>query len=104
MGKFKLTLESFCKTLRKRDIAMQLGITIKEPEQYTLHDVLDTALKLQQKHENNEQTPSYLRVIRKCFKQAVNHKGSLHSLLSFVPNDSYGSVICGGFTIILGVS
>lgn len=105
MKDLELTLTNFSQTLVKRGLARELGIEIKEPHQYTMQNVLDIAQRVQQKHASPEGIAAgSLGLIHKCFRQAVKKKGILNNLLSFIPSDSYSSVICGGFTLILGVS
>lgn len=105
MKELQLTLTKFTQTLVKRGLAQELGIEIKEPHQYTMQNVMDIAQRVQQRHANSDSVAAgSLGLIRKCFRQAVKKKGILNNLLSFIPSDSYSSVICGGFTLILGVS
>lgn len=105
MKDLQLTLTKFTQTLVKRGLAQNLGIEIKEPHEYTMNNVIDIAQRVQQRHASSEGIAAgSLGLIHKCFRQAVKKKGILNNLLSFIPSDSYSSVICGGFTLILGVS
>ncbi|KAI0890588.1 uncharacterized protein GGS22DRAFT_151322 [Annulohypoxylon maeteangense] len=101
MTKFKATLAQFCKTLEERKLGKKLGIEIKNPDDYKMQDVLSIAQQLQSKHQDDKTSKGYLGKIRRCFRRLMEHRGILHNILSFIPNDSYGSVISGGFTIIL---
>jgi len=103
MKQFQDTLTSFCTTLKKRKLDSKLGIEIKEPKDYTMQDVLLIAARINSEHEDSG-TTGCMRIIRKCFNAAENHEGTLNNLLSFAPTDIYGSVLCGGFTLILAVS
>ncbi|KAI5919489.1 hypothetical protein F4810DRAFT_703513 [Camillea tinctor] len=101
MIQFKNTLQRLLRTLEERKLGQKLGIKLKEPGHYKLQDVLQVAQQLQTKHKNDMEARGCLGKIRRCFRHVVEHRGTLHNLLSFIPNDSYGSSICGGFTIIL---
>lgn len=100
-AQFQNTLSEFCKTLRKQHLDRTLGIQLKEPRLYTLKDVVEIAQKLQERKQQSESSSGYLTKIRKFF---LRERGPLQSMLSFVPNDSYGSLISGGFAMILAVS
>ncbi|KAI2462836.1 hypothetical protein F4781DRAFT_163711 [Annulohypoxylon bovei var. microspora] len=101
MAKFKKTLSQFCKTLEERKLGKKLGIEIKNPDDYKMQDVLSIAQELQLKHQDDKTSKGYLGKIRRCFRRLIEHRGIFHNILSFIPNDSYGSAISGGFTIIL---
>ncbi|KAI1094969.1 hypothetical protein F5B19DRAFT_489867 [Rostrohypoxylon terebratum] len=101
VAKFKKTLSQFCKTLEERKLGKKLGIEIKDPDEYKMQDVLSVAQELQSKHQDDETSKGYLGKIRRCFRRLLEHRGILHNILSFIPDDSYGSAISGGFTIIL---
>ncbi|XDG07176.1 hypothetical protein ABKA04_006791 [Annulohypoxylon sp. FPYF3050] len=101
VAKFKKTLSQFCKTLEERKLGKKLGIEIKDPDDYKMQDVLTIAQELQSKHQDDKTSKGYLGKIRRCFRRLLEHRGVLHNMLSFIPNDSYGSAISGGFTIIL---
>lgn len=104
MKELQLTLTNFTQTLVKRGLARDLGIEIKEPHQYTMQSVLEIAQLVQQRHASSDaMAAGCVGRIRKCFRQAVKKQGILNNLLGFIPSDSYSSVICGGFTLILGV-
>ncbi|KAI1142731.1 hypothetical protein F5Y05DRAFT_129175 [Hypoxylon sp. FL0543] len=99
MVRFKSTLSKFCKTLEERKLGKKLNIAIKESGDYNIQDVLRVAKELQLKHLDDQK--GYLGKIRHCFRRLVKHRGVLHSILSFLPNDTYSAPICGGFTMIL---
>ncbi|KAI1760958.1 hypothetical protein GGR53DRAFT_54736 [Hypoxylon sp. FL1150] len=101
MVRFKETLSLFCKNLEERKLGKKLGIKIKKPGDYKMEDVLRIAQELQSKRTDDRTAKGCLGKIRRCFHSLVKQKGTLHNLLSFVPNDSYSSAICGGFTVIL---
>ena len=66
-------------------------------------DVLDIADKIEERHRNADKVKSSIGVIRKCFRFSGKYVGVMKKIADFVPDDVYGSVISGGFTLILGV-
>ncbi|KAF2096572.1 hypothetical protein NA57DRAFT_78177 [Rhizodiscina lignyota] len=66
-------------------------------------DVLEIAKLVQDRNKNSENTRTCMRVIRNCFKATAKHRSTLENILSCVPNDIYGSIIAGGFTVVLAV-
>ncbi|XXG93939.1 hypothetical protein Hte_000189 [Hypoxylon texense] len=100
MVRFKETLSQFCKTLEEKKLGSKLNIEIKKPGDYKMEDVLKVAQELQSKRTDDRAAKGCLGKIRRCFHSLVKQRGTLHNLLDFVPNDSYGSVICGGFTAV----
>lgn len=103
MTRFKKTLSQFCKTLEERKLGKKLGIDIKNPSDYKMQDVLSIAQELQQRRGDDKAAKGCLDKIHRCFRRLAEQRGTLHNLLSFLPNDTYGSPICGGFTVILAV-
>ena len=103
MKVFEGTLTAFSQTLKSRKLDIKYGIDIKDPKEYTMTDVLLITKKIYDEHESAN-SRGCMSVIRKCFQATVKHEGTLTNLLTFVPTDVYGSVLCGGFTLILGVS
>lgn len=101
---FEETLERFSKTLQKNDLANKIDITLKKPAEYNLKDVLTIAEKVCERHKTAEDVKSCTGAIRKCFRFVGKNSSPLQCLLNFVPSDSYGSAISGGFTVILAVS
>jgi hypothetical protein len=89
--------------LKKQKLDKKLRLKLKEPEDYPFSDVLEISQRLYDKKEVPENTKNRMGTIRRCFKAAARHEGILKKLLSFLPNDSYGSVICGGFALVLAV-
>lgn len=104
LAQFEATLRNFAATIKERGFEGKLGIKLKNPQDYSMADVLSIAEKIQEKHRDADKVKSAMGRIRKCFRFAEDNHGQLKRLLKFVPNDTYGTVISGGFTIILGVS
>lgn len=103
MIEFKKTLADFSAMIKERKLDKKLDIEIKKPDKYTMDDVVNIAAKMELRHQNAASMKSCMGVIRKVFRKAGDNKSTLKKLLTFVPNDAYGSVITGGFTLILGV-
>jgi hypothetical protein len=104
LEQFERTLQKFAATIKERGLDGKLNIDLKDPKAYSMSDVLSIAVKIQEKHRDADEVKTAMGRIRKCFRFAEDHHGQLKRLLKFVPNDTYGTVISGGFTMILGVS
>ncbi|ROV87889.1 hypothetical protein VMCG_10294 [Cytospora schulzeri] len=98
---FQVTLKKFCEHLEKRK-DKDPSLKIKEPNQYTFRDVWEIAEKLSEEHRHVEHVRHGMRSIHKFFRKTGENSSALKRLLAFVPDNTYGSVICGGFTVILG--
>ncbi|OCL12018.1 hypothetical protein AOQ84DRAFT_421489 [Glonium stellatum] len=90
--------------IREKKLDQRLGITIKEPKEYKLEDVILIARKIYDSSEASKNTHACMRVIRRFFVSVTKHKSTLENILSLAPTDLYGSLISGGFTLILAVS
>ncbi|KAG8161088.1 hypothetical protein KVR01_009352 [Diaporthe batatas] len=101
---FEETLERFSKRLEKNDLARKIDITLKKPGEYNLKDVLQIADKVCERHKNADDVKSCTGAIRKCFRAVGKNASPLQCLLNFVPSDAYGSVISGGFAVILAAA
>lgn len=97
---FKKTLETFKKTLRSNRVGEKLDVELKD--QYGFEDVMDIATRLKESHEGNGSVSTCMTKIKAAFRYIGKRKGVLANLAKFAPNDSYGVVLCGGFTVILG--
>ncbi|KAL8300752.1 hypothetical protein RB593_010210 [Gaeumannomyces tritici] len=96
----KTRLVDFSKKMHGLDNGYK--IAHKAPEQYGMNDVLDIVRRIENKHRTLDKVMSCSGIIRRCFRAAGENSGAIEGLLSFAPNDIYGSVISGGFTLILG--
>lgn len=103
-NEFSKTLERFVEIMKTRQLYEKLNIPLKKAGSYSVDDVLGIATKLQDSHKDCKNLNPCLRVIRKCFRTAGEHSGTIQTFLKFIPSDSYGSIICGGLTMILAVS
>ncbi|KAK4443249.1 hypothetical protein QBC34DRAFT_443561 [Podospora aff. communis PSN243] len=106
MVKFQQTLERLTAILKTRNVEKELQIdAIKSPNDpsFNLEYVLSITNKLQEGRENAVYAKTCKGFIRRCYRKAERHlqKDTVQGILGLVPNDVYGSVISGGFTLIL---
>ncbi|KAJ9613388.1 hypothetical protein H2200_003330 [Cladophialophora chaetospira] len=101
MQKFQETLRALTMNLRKRNVFDKLGVAIKDPPEYTLEYVLFIATKINENREESENASTCKKFINSCFRSAHKRSKTFTGLLDLVPKDIYGSVISGGFTLIL---
>jgi hypothetical protein len=102
MLEFQMTLRKFHEHLEKRK-DKDNSIKLKNPSDYTFKDVLEITTKLHEDHKSAGQVKTCMGLVRRLFRGAGENSSTLERLLAFVPNDTYGSVICGGFSMILSV-
>lgn len=102
MREFQITLRKFHEHLQKRR-DKDHSLELKDPSEYTFKDVLEITTRLHEEHKNAGEVKNCMGLIRRMFRHAGEKSSTLENLLSFVPSDTYGSVICGGFTMILTV-
>ncbi|KAJ2988901.1 hypothetical protein NUW58_g3737 [Xylaria curta] len=95
---FQQRLEGFACMLKERNVDQELRIQIKDPKDFDLAYVLDLIDKIE-KHRDKKRP--YRAFFRKCFRKIEDNKVVIEGILSFVPDDVYGSLISGGFTLIL---
>ncbi|KAM7204874.1 hypothetical protein V8F33_001463 [Rhypophila sp. PSN 637] len=100
MIKFQNTLQSFVRLLRERNVDNELNVEIKDPEHLTMADALAIIGKIQE-GRNSKQVKSCKDFVHKCYRKAESKRAVAEAVLSMIPNDAYGSVISGGFTLIL---
>jgi hypothetical protein len=99
--KFENTLKSLCNTIKKRQLDKKLNVELKDPKDYQLDDVFSMAQKILDQKEVSENSIACMRIIKTCFRSVAKHKSSIANVLECAPSDIYGSVIAGGFTLIL---
>ncbi|KAK8042369.1 hypothetical protein PG994_012852 [Apiospora phragmitis] len=102
LEQFKKTLAAFQQNLIDRKVDTKFDVTIKDAQDYTLDDVLQIANTVQERHKKLDNVNKCTRGIKKLFRATGRNASTFKKLLAFVPSDAYGSVICGGFTMILG--
>jgi hypothetical protein len=104
MLKFRETLQSFVTLLKERKVDSQLNIVLKDPSEFTVEYIIQIINRLGERNENPSKTKSCKNFIRSCHRKYEDNKGIVEGILTMIPNDIYGSVISGGFTVILAVS
>ncbi|TRX92694.1 hypothetical protein FHL15_006368 [Xylaria flabelliformis] len=95
---FQQKLERFACILKSRNVDKELRIEIRDPEHFDLPYILDIIDKIE-KHKTMKRP--YKAFVRRCFRRVEENKAVIEGILSFVPDDIYGSLISGGFTLIL---
>ncbi|KAK1831940.1 hypothetical protein QBC39DRAFT_349778 [Podospora conica] len=98
---FRQTLEAFTQTLQSRGIFKKLGIQPCDPAKCDIQYVLAVANAIREHKEGSKDTRSIKRFMQRCSQRASANKATISALLSMVPNDLYGSIISGGFSLIL---
>ncbi|GAB1312063.1 hypothetical protein MFIFM68171_02273 [Madurella fahalii] len=101
LEKFKETLKNFTQILQSRSVFKKLGIEAPDPAKFDLNYVLKIAALIQEHKDGSEDTQIIKKFVRKCFRGATQNKAAITALLSMIPTDIYGSVISGGFSLIL---
>lgn len=107
MAIFRQTLQRFIATLKERKVDSQLGIAIKDdPSEFTVSYMLGIISKIDKIRESASNSKARIcnNFIRKCFRKMEASKGVIEGILTLAPDDIYGSIISGGFTLILAVS
>lgn len=100
---FEVLLIDFAKLIYDRNFEKKFQVKSKSFQEYKIQDVLEIAEKVQMKHGSISKVREHTAVFRKCFAAVGRNQGAVDNLLNFIPNDSYGSIIFGGFTLILTV-
>lgn len=98
---FQKRLEGIAALLRLRKLDVELHIEIRDPKDFDLPYLLDIINKVE---EQKEKKSSYTRFVRKCLRKSQENQVVLEGILGLIPGDIYGSLISGGFTLILAVS
>ncbi|KAI1120180.1 hypothetical protein F5Y10DRAFT_290197 [Nemania abortiva] len=92
---FQQKLAGFVDLLRANT---DLHIEIRDPKDFDLAYILRTIDKVEQ---HRDEKKSYKPFLQKCFRKYERNKIVVEGILSLVPDDLYGSLISGGFTVIL---
>ncbi|RSL48350.1 hypothetical protein CEP54_012953 [Fusarium duplospermum] len=85
----------------ERKVDAQLNITIKDPSEFTCDYVLQLIDKIQERRDNATMTSSCKNFVRRCYRKVEDNRGAIEGFLTMIPNDAYGSVISGGFAMIM---
>ncbi|KAL1867905.1 hypothetical protein Daus18300_006180 [Diaporthe australafricana] len=98
---FEVLLVNFAKLVDDRQLQKRFYVKSKSLQDYKIQDVLEIAEKVQTTHGSTPKVKEHTAVFKKCFAAVGRNSGALKNLLNFIPDDSYGSIIFGGFTMIL---
>jgi hypothetical protein len=82
-------------------------VQLKKTSDYTSDDVLNVlelAEKVQKTHENATKGPGWIPKLRRFARSFSRHALDLKSLMDFIPDTTYTSVVCACLTGILMVS
>jgi len=101
---FQRSLERFIAVLRERKVDTQLGIELKDAKDFTMDYVLELIRKIGERKENGSKTQACKNFVNKYCRKIEDHKGVIEGILGLVPTDIYGSLLSGGFSLILVVS
>ncbi|ETS76966.1 hypothetical protein PFICI_10840 [Pestalotiopsis fici W106-1] len=95
-----VTLRRLVATLKERRIEEQLGISLKDPSEFNFEYVLSIVNKLKDARDAPNSN-SCKNFIRRCFRKVEDNRGVIGGILEMLPGDIYGSVLSGGFSLIL---
>ncbi|KAK4220781.1 hypothetical protein QBC38DRAFT_513879 [Podospora fimiseda] len=101
LHKFNTTLEKFIRTLQSRNVFKKLGIEPCDPAKCDIDYVLKVTKVIQERKEGAENTRTIKMFLKSCVRAASRNKPVITALLGMIPHDVYGSVISGGFSLIL---
>ncbi|KAJ4387559.1 hypothetical protein N0V93_008154 [Gnomoniopsis smithogilvyi] len=101
LREFQNVLARFAKILQTRKAFSNLGISIRQPQDFDLAYVISVASLISERQEGPQNTRTCKRFVRRCCQTVFKHKNVLEGLISLAPKDTYGCLITGGFTIIL---
>lgn len=102
--KFFVSLQNLALILKTRKVDQELQITIKEPKEFTVEYVLDIISKIGRGQESKGRLKLCKDFVRRCHRKVEDNKAVVEGLLGMIPTDIYGSVLSGGFALILAVS
>ncbi|KAI8712656.1 hypothetical protein NCS52_01364200 [Fusarium sp. LHS14.1] len=98
---FRRTLQKLVAVLRERNVNTQLNIDIKDPSEFTCEYVLQVIDKIGENRESSTKTRSCKNFVRRCYQKMEDNRSAIEGFLAMIPNDVYGSVISGGFAMIM---
>ncbi|KAI0844816.1 hypothetical protein F5Y00DRAFT_266238 [Daldinia vernicosa] len=101
---FLRTLKNFVSILRDRKIESELNIVIKDPSEtheFTFEYVLGIIDKIGESRNNSTKTRSCKNFIRRCYHKLEDNRDVFEGILDMIPDDIYGSILSGGFALIL---
>ncbi|KAI8955985.1 hypothetical protein F4801DRAFT_599184 [Xylaria longipes] len=98
---FQQRLERFARMLKDRNVDKELRIEIKDAKDFNLPYVLEI---IDQIEKRTDVKRPYKAFVRRCFRIIEDNKAVIEGIISFVPDDMYGTLISGGFTLILATA
>ncbi|KAJ4018797.1 hypothetical protein NW752_005925 [Fusarium irregulare] len=98
---FKEILSRFQKNLQERAIFKKLDLPDRDLSQYDLKYVIEVAKRIKDHRDHVENTKRCRGFMQKCAESINGRRRAIGGILSMIPSDVYGSVICGGFGLIL---
>lgn len=101
--KFRSTLTRFGSILKERKVDTQLDIRIKDPNEFTMDYVFEITRKISEGGNITAKTRSCKNFIQRCYRKVEDNRNVIGGILGMLPNDTYGSMISGGFTLIMAV-
>lgn len=104
MLKFRSTLANFAAMLKDRNVGSKLNVVIKDPSEFTMDYILEIINGLGKASEHPSKTTLCKKFIKSCYRKVEGNKDVIEGFLTMIPDDIYGSVISGGFTLILAAS
>lgn len=98
-----VTMRRLVTTLKKARVEERLGVTLKDPREFDVEYILGIVGKLKDA-KDAPNTRSCKNFIRSCYRKVEDNRGVIGEILDMVPSDIYGSVLSGGFSLILTAS
>ncbi|KAF5635829.1 hypothetical protein F52700_5141 [Fusarium sp. NRRL 52700] len=98
---FEATLKRFNDTLDKQGIFKKLNLSTRDPTTYDINYVIEVANKIKNHRDHVENTHKCRSFMQKCAESIASRRRGISGILSMIPSDAYGSMISGGFSLIL---
>ncbi|KAI1083012.1 hypothetical protein F5B20DRAFT_528212 [Whalleya microplaca] len=101
MVTFRQTLQRLVVILKDRNVDIPLDISIEKPSNLTIDGVLKIVNKIEEGRNNSAKIRSCKNFIRRCYRKVEDNRDVIGTIITMLPTDSYGSLISGGFTLIM---
>ena len=101
---FRQKLQQFTVLLRSRKVDSQLNISIEDPSQFTVYGILEIINKIGDGCGHRGKTAICKNFVRRCYRKVEDNRDVIGDILTMLPSDIYGSLISGGFTLVMAVS
>lgn len=96
-------LQKLVAVLRERNVNTQLDLDIKDPSEFTCEYVLQIINKIGEIRDSAAKTRSCKNFVRRCYQKVEDNRSAIDGFLTMIPSDVYGSVISGGYAMIMAV-